>query len=162
NLEGVSSHPVTLNVDSRLVYSTHDYGPSLFQQSWFNGSTSFSTLSSVWDKFWAYISSGHTAPILVGEFGTSNNTADIEKATPGSQGQWFQSLVNFLENNPSLSWTYWALNGEDSYALLDSNYDSTPVSTLKQSDLASIQSALSGGGSGTGGGTCSTVPAGPS
>ena len=160
NLEGVSSHPVALNVAGRLVYSAHDYGPSLFQQSWFNGSTNFSTLSSVWNKFWGYISSGHTAPILVGEFGTSNNTSDIESATPGSQGQWFQSLVNFLENNPSLSWTYWALNGEDSYALLDSNYDSTPASALKQSDLASIQSALSGGGSG--GKTCSTVPSAPS
>ena len=164
NLEGVSSHPVTLNVAGRLVYSAHDYGPSLFQQSWFNGSTNFSTLSAVWDKFWGYINSGHIAPILVGEFGTSNNTSDIESATPGSQGQWFQSLVNFLENNPSLSWTYWALNGEDSYALLDSNYDSTAISALKQSDLASIQSALSGGGSGSssGGGTCSTVPAAPS
>jgi endoglucanase len=162
NLEGVSSHPVVLNVAGRLVYSAHDYGPSLFPQGWFNGSTSFSTLSSVWNKFWGYINSGHIAPILVGEFGTSNNTSDIESATPGSQGQWFQSLVNFLQNNPSLSWTYWALNGEDSYALLDSNYDSTPGRALKQGDLASIQWALSGGGSGSGSGTCSTVPTAPS
>src|SRR5437762_4793013 len=33
NLEGVSSHPITLIVASRLVYSAHDYGPNLFQQS---------------------------------------------------------------------------------------------------------------------------------
>jgi len=161
NLEGVSSHPITLTVASRLVYSAHDYGPNLFQQSWFNSSTNFSSLSSVWNKFWGYISANHTAPVLVGEFGTGNNASDIQSATPGSQGQWFQNLVNFLQNNPSLSWTYWALNGEDSYALLNNNYNPTPVSSLKQSDLASIQSALSGGGGG-GGGTCSTVPTGPS
>jgi hypothetical protein len=69
---------------------------------------------------------------------------------PGSQGQWFQSIVQFMQQNSQLQWTYWALNGEDSYALLDSNYDSTPVSSLKQSLLASIQSS--------GGGSCKMAP----
>lgn len=163
NLEGVSSHPVALNVGARLVYSAHDYGPSLYQQSWFNSSTSFATLSAVWNKFWGYISANHIAPVYVGEFGTDNNASDIQSVTPGSQGQWFESLINFLQNDPSLSWAYWALNGEDSYALLDNNYDSTPASSLKQSELASIQFALSGGGSGSGGGgTCSAIPSTPS
>ena len=161
NLEGVTSHPVTLNVSGRLVYSAHDYGPNLFQQNWFNSSTSFASLSAVWSKFWGYISANHIAPVYVGEFGTDNNASDIQSVTPGSQGQWFESLVNFLENNPALNWTYWALNGEDSYALLDSNYDPTPASALKQSDLASIQFVLSGGGGGGGGGTCSSIPSAP-
>ena len=161
NLEGVSGHPITFNVANRLVYSAHDYGPNLYQQSWFNGNTSFSSLSAVWNKFWGYISANHTAPVLVGEFGTGNNASDIHSVVPGSQGQWFQSLVNFLQNNPSMSWTYWALNGEDSYALLDNNYDSAPASSQKQTALASIQTALSGGGGGSGG-TCSTSPAAPS
>lgn len=163
NLEGVSGHPITLNVSNRLVYSAHDYGPALYQQSWFNSSTSFSSLSSVWNKFWGYINANRIAPVMLGEFGTGNTASDIQSVTPGSQGQWFASLVNFLQNNPSVNWTYWALNGEDSYALLDNNYDSTPVSTLKQSELASIQFTLSGGGSsgGSGGGTCSTIPSAP-
>jgi len=158
NLEGVSGHPIELNISNRLVYSAHDYGPKLYQQSWFNSGTSYSSLSSVWNKFWGYINANRTAPIMVGEFGTGNNASDIQSATPGSQGQWFESLVNFLQNNPSVSWTYWALNGEDSYGLLDSNYDPTPVSSLKQSELASVQSALSGGG----GSTCSVAPSAPS
>ncbi len=74
---------------------------------------------------------------------------------PGSQGQWFEDIVTFLHNNSQLNWTYWALNGEDSYALLDSNYDSSPVSSLKQQLLASIQF---GGG---GGGNCQTAPPAP-
>src|SRR6266566_9768467 len=160
NLEGVSSHPIILNVSNRLVYSPHDYGPNLFQQSWFNGSTSFSTLSAVWNKFWGYISANHTAPVLVGEFGTGNNSSEVQSATPGSQGQWFQSLVNYLQNNSSVNWTYWALNGEDSYGLLDNQYDLAAASSLKQSDLASIQSVLSGGGTG-GGGNCSLAPSAP-
>ena len=160
NLEGVANHPVTLSVSNRLVYSAHDYGPKLYQQSWFNSGTSYSSLSSVWNKFWGYINANHTAPIMVGEFGTGNTASDIQSATPGSQGQWFESLVNFLQNNPSVSWTYWALNGEDSYGLLDNNYDSTPASPLKQSELASVQSALSSGGGG--GSTCSVAPSAPS
>ncbi len=160
NLEGVSGHPIELNISNRLVYSAHDYGPKLYQQSWFNSGTSYSSLSSVWNKFWGYINANHTAPIMVGEFGTGNTASDIQSATPGSQGQWFESLVNFLQNNPSVSWTYWALNGEDSYGLLDNNYDSTPASPLKQSELASVQSALSSGGGG--GSTCSVAPSAPS
>ncbi len=160
NLEGVANHPVTLSVSNRLVYSAHDYGPKLYQQSWFNSGTSYSSLSSVWNKFWDYINANHTAPIMVGEFGTGNTASETQSATPGTQGQWFESLVNFLQNNPSVSWTYWALNGEDSYGLLDNNYDSTPASPLKQSELASVQSALSSGGGG--GSTCSVAPSAPS
>ncbi len=146
NLEGVQNSPVVLTVANRVVYSAHDYGPNLYVQNWFNGSTTPASLDAVWTKFWAYISQDGIAPVWVGEFGTTNNTADIESTTAGSQGQWFENIVSFLQANPHLSWTYWALNGEDSYALLDSNYDSTPASSLKQSLLADIQFPLSGGG----------------
>ena len=154
NLEGAQTYPVVLNVGNRLVYSAHDYGPNLYQQSWFNGNTTYSSLVAVWTKFWAYLSLNGTAPVWVGEFGTTNNNSDIESSVPGSQGQWFQSIVTFLQNNSQLDWTYWALNGEDSYSLLDSNYDSTPVSSLKQQLLATVQ--FTGGGGG-----CQTKPPAP-
>lgn len=160
NLEGVKSNPVILMVPNRLVYSAHDYGPALFQQAWFNSSTSFSTLSGVWNKFWRYVSTNDIAPVLVGEFGTDNNSSDIQSSSPGSQGQWFQALVDFLQNDPLLNWTTWALNGEDSYALLDSQYDPTPLSPLKQDMLASVQFQL--GGAGGTGGSCMAAPAAPS
>ena len=156
NLIGVATNPVVLSVSDQLVYSAHDYGPNLFQQPWFNSSTTPASLDAIWAQFWAYISTNGTAPVWVGEFGTDNTSADIQNTAAGSQGQWFQSLVAFLSSNSGISWTYWALNGEDSYALLDSNYDATPVSSLKQSMLASIQFPLSGGGS-----SCTTVPSAP-
>ena len=162
NLIGVASHPVTLSVTRQLVYSAHDYGPNLFQQSWFNGNTTPASLNAVWGQYWGYISAQGIAPVWVGEFGTTNNTTDIQNTTAGSQGQWFQALVGYLQANPAIQWTYWALNGEDSYGLLDSNYDQTPASALKQSLLAGIQSPLSGGssgsGSGSGSGGGSTTP----
>jgi len=156
NLIGVATNPVVLNVSGQLVYSAHDYGPNLYQQTWFNSSTTPASLDAIWAMYWAYIGTNGTAPVWVGEFGTDNTSTDIQNTAAGSQGQWFQSLVAFLSSNSAINWTYWALNGEDSYALLDSNYDATPVSATKQSMLASIQFPLSGGSS-----SCTAVPSAP-
>jgi endoglucanase len=143
NLIGVASYPVKLNVANQLVYSAHDYGPNLYQQAWFTSSTTPASLDAVWNKYWGYISAAGTAPVWLGEFGTDNTSTDIESSVAGSQGQWFESLVSYLQSNPAINWTYWALNGEDTYGLLDGNYDATPPSSLKQSELASIQFPLS-------------------
>jgi endoglucanase len=147
DLQGVAQFPVTLSSAGHVVYSAHDYGPSLFQQTWFNSSTTSASLDAVWNKFWGYIYAQKTAPVWVGEFGTDNTAADVQSSTAGSQGQWFSSLIAFIKSNPAMGWTYWALNGEDSFDLLDGNYDPTPVSAAKQSLLASIEFPLSGGGS---------------
>jgi len=143
NLMGVATHPVVLSKPNQLIYSAHDYGPNLFQQAWFNSSTTPASLGSIWNQYWAYIYDGNTAPLWVGEFGTLNDAADLSSTSAGSQGQWFSSLVAFIGARPAMGWTYWALNGEDTYDLLDSQY-STAASAQKQQMLAGIQSALSG------------------
>jgi endoglucanase len=96
--------------------------------------------------------------VWVGEFGTDNTAADVSGTAAGSQGQWFASLVSYLSAHPWMGWTYWALNGEDSYDLLDGSYDATPVSAAKQSLLASIQFALPGAVNGTPPPTGSAAP----
>jgi len=159
NLEGVAQFPVVLSSPGHVVYSAHDYGPVLFQQAWFNSSTTSASLDAVLNKYWGYIYANSTAPLWVGEFGTGNGATDVSDSTPGSQGQWFSSLVSFIKSNPAMGWTYWALNGEDSFALLDNNYDATPVSAAKQSMLAGMQFPLPGaGGGGGGGGSGSASP----
>ena len=141
-----------------MVYSAHDYGPNLFQQTWFNSSTTPASLDAVWNANWGYLYTQDIAPVWVGEFGTDNAAADVASSAAGSQGQWFESLVGYLSAHPWMGWTYWALNGEDSYDLLDSNYDATPVSAAKQSLLASIQFALPGAVNGTPPPTGSAAP----
>ncbi len=138
DLELVQKYPVTLSVAHRLVYSAHEYGPVEYQQTWFNSSTTYKTLESVWYKEWGYIYLDKIAPVWIGEFGTGNTNTDISSTTPGSQGQWFSDLIEYLRQNPFISWTYWAANGEDSYALLNSNYSGIDNPT-KQSLLESIQ-----------------------
>jgi endoglucanase len=149
DLQGVAQYPVVLSSPGHVVYSAHDYGPNLFQQAWFNSATTSASLDAVWNKYWGYIYTQGTAPVWVGEFGTDNTASDVSSTAAGSQGQWFSSLVSYLHGNQWMGWTYWALNGEDSYDLLDNNYDATPVSSLKQSMLAGIQFPLPGAGNGS-------------
>jgi endoglucanase len=150
DLQGVAQYPVVLSSAGHVVYSAHDYGPVEFQQTWFNSSTTPASLDAVWNKYWGYIPQQGIAPLWVGEFGTDNVAADVSSTVAGSQGQWFSSLVSYIQSN-SLSWTYWALNGEDSYGLLDNGYDSTPALAAKQAALAAIEFPLGGAGNPTGG-----------
>jgi endoglucanase len=158
DLELAGQYPVTLSSPGHVVYSAHDYGPNLFQQTWFNSSTTSASLDAVWNQYWGYLYTQNIAPVWVGEFGTDNAAADVSSSTAGSQGQWFSSLVSYIKSNPAMGWTYWALNGEDSYDLLDSNYDATPVSAAKQSLLAGIQFPLPGAVNGTPPPTGSAAP----
>jgi endoglucanase len=153
DLQGVAQYPVVLSSAGHVVYSAHDYGPDEFQQTWFNSSTTAASLDAVWNSNWGYIAEQNIAPLWVGEFGTGNSAADVSASTAGSQGQWFSSLVSYIQGH-DLNWTYWALNGEDSYGLLDNNYDPAPALAAKQTALAAIESP----GSGSGGGSGSPTP----
>jgi endoglucanase len=108
-----------------------------------------------------------SAPVWIGEFGTGNSSSDLASTGAGSQGQWFTDLVDFMRNSDAptattdpglahpvvtLNWTYWALNTEDTYALLGANYLGVASSTKEYSYLCAIQQGplrvASGGGSG--------------
>jgi len=140
-LRGVASRPVTLNVANRVVYSPHDYGPAEFAQSWFNGSTTAASLAAVWDQNWGFIYNQNSAPLYIGEFGTLNTAADVQSSTPGSQGQWFSSLVQYIAGKASLNHAYWAMNGNDRYALFNNNFNGI-VNQQKLSLLQTIQFPL--------------------
>jgi endoglucanase len=147
NLQGVRHAPVRLDVPNQLVYSAHDYGPNEYRQKWFDGATAAS-LEAVFTRHWGYISRDGIAPVWVGEFGTSNKTQDINGSTSGSEGQWFQSLVTYLGKNSDISWTSWALNGEDANGLLDSDYQapSNPFKLVALNNLMTKPAAAQPGG----------------
>jgi aryl-phospho-beta-D-glucosidase BglC (GH1 family) len=128
SLMGVATAPVLLHfadgssARSQLVYSAHDYGPDLCSTScpWFNTTTTYESLVQIWDQYWGYIAQDPTkpyaAPVWVGEFGTCDTQPSCVASTaPGSQGQWFSSLVRYIAER-HLSWAYWAANGTESDA----------------------------------------------
>ena len=140
-LRGVASRPMSLNVANRVVYSAHEYGPVEANQPWFNGSATPASLNAVKDQNWGFIHNNNTGPIFVGEFGTLNGNADIQSTTPGSQGQWFSSTVAYLQGKPAMSHAYWAMNGNDRYALFNDSFNGI-VNASKLTLLQTIQFPL--------------------
>jgi endoglucanase len=142
NLEGVATTPVRLSVPNQLVYSAHDYGPAEYGQPWLTSATTPATLNAVWTRHWAYISDRNIAPVWLGEFGAQKEDPGAPTAVGQMETQWFKSLVQFLDDNPRINWTYWALNGDDRYGLLDARYDTTPWDSDKQQALTAVQYPL--------------------
>lgn len=142
NLEGARDFPVELPLSGRLVYSVHDYGPDVSAQPWFRHDTTSALLEQGWSKHWAFLSDNNIAPVWLGEFGTGSGESDIESGAPGSQGQWFSSLMNFLHTHQRVSWAYWAVNGEDPTGLLTSSYTAPAVHSPRLVQLSTIQFPL--------------------
>ncbi len=71
NLRGVADNPVDLGkYNDKLVYSPHDYGPTVYEQPWFSGSYDYDSLmDDCWYDNWFYIYDKNIAPLLIGEWG---------------------------------------------------------------------------------------------
>ena len=57
NLAAAAELPVRLRLPGRVVYSPHDYPPSVYRQAWFTGDheSYASTLPLVWDRYWGHL-----------------------------------------------------------------------------------------------------------
>lgn len=133
NLMGAKDYPVHLNLPDRLVYSTHEYPETIYQQSWFKASNYPDNLPAVWDKYWGFLVKENIAPVLIGEFGTKYQT---EK-----DRQWLQAFQSYIQKN-QLNWTFWSLNPDsgDTGGLLLDNW--IRVHQAKQDILKQIQYPL--------------------
>jgi aryl-phospho-beta-D-glucosidase BglC (GH1 family) len=128
NLMGAKEFPVRLQVPNRLVYSPHEYPPSMYPQAWFSDPGYPDNLPAVWDKFWGSLAAD--TPILIGEFGTRLET-DRDR-------QWLQKFRSYIQEK-RLNWTFWSLNPNsgDTGGLLLDNWQS--VQKEKQDLLKTIQ-----------------------
>ncbi|WP_028808358.1 cellulase family glycosylhydrolase [Streptomyces canus] len=136
NLMGVAQYPVQLNVANRVVYSAHDYATSVAQQSWFSDPSFPANMPGIWDKYWGYIFKQNIAPVWVGEFGTTLQSAVDQK--------WLAALVSYLRPTStygadSFHWTFWSWNPNsgDTGGILKDDWQS--VDTVKDGYLASVK-----------------------
>jgi endoglucanase len=134
NLQGARQLPVQLSQPDKLVYSAHDYGPSVYPEQWFNVPNPADlahTLPAIWQKHWAYLQQDGTAPVFVGEFGGPSMGQDAE-------GVWQRTLVAFLHTH-GISYAYWAWNADsgDTGGIL--NNDWTTVNQSKLEVLSAYQ-----------------------
>ncbi|TWA62002.1 endoglucanase [Azospirillum brasilense] len=113
NLLGEKNYEVKFNEPGKLVYSVHDYGPSLYMMDWFKANNFPNNMPAKWDQMWGHFIQNDETPILVGEFGSRMETA-IDKA-------WMPKLIQYMNGDwngdgkidlaagdQGASWTYWA------------------------------------------------------
>jgi endoglucanase len=134
NLTGARHYPVRLSRPDKLVYSAHDFGPSIAWQPWFEDPTFPTNLPSIWHQRWAYLRQEGIAPVWVGEFGARSVGQDVE-------GTWQRHLVAFLKDQ-GISYSYWALNPDsrDTGGLLENDW--TTINRAKLDLLATYQASL--------------------
>jgi len=105
NLRGVKDYPITLKTSQRtkqIVYSPHDYGPSVYNQTWFDKDfTTQTLLDDYWYDTWAYIEDQNIAPLLIGEWGGHMDG--------GKNQKWMELLRDYMIDN-HINHTFWGLN----------------------------------------------------
>lgn len=73
NLRAVADYPIDFGSPERnaqIVYSPHDYGPTVYMQPWFEGGFTYESLyEDYWHDSWLYIDEAQIAPLLIGEWG---------------------------------------------------------------------------------------------
>ena len=118
NLRGVKDYPVDLGkYQDKLVYSPHDYGPTVYEQPWFKGSYNFDSLmKDCWRDNWFYIKEKNIAPLLIGEWGGFMTEPNLT---------WMTYMRKLIKDN-NLNHTFWCLNansGDTGGLLLDNFTD---------------------------------------
>jgi endoglucanase len=103
NLRGVAKLPITIgSYQSQVVYTPHEYGPSVFVQTWFYEGFNKNTLyADCWYPSWFYIVTEGIAPIYIGEWGGKLDGGDNEK--------WMTAFRDFIMEK-NLNHTYWCYN----------------------------------------------------
>jgi len=135
NLEGVKQSPVRLTVGKKVVYSPHEYGPGVYNASWFSDPTFPNNMTTRWETGFNYIVTQKIAPVLIGEFG--GRKVD----TSSKEGIWQRQFVDFIAQK-GLSFTYWSWNpnsADTGGILLD---DWKNIDTAKQQLLSKLLTGL--------------------
>lgn len=101
---GAKKHPIKLasaDADSRLVYSPHIYGPSVYDQEYFKVPEFPNNLPEVWENQFGFLIPELKKGVIVGEWGGSCLGKDL--IVQEQLGQWLQQ--NCMANN-----IWWSLN----------------------------------------------------
>lgn len=114
NLRGVRKYPINLGAyNNKIVYSPHDYGPTVYKQPWFEGTFTYDSLmEDCWKDNWFYIYEENIAPLLIGEWGGFMTEPNLTWMT------YMRQLISKYR----LNHTFWCLNansGDTGGLLLD-------------------------------------------
>lgn len=114
NLRGVADYPVNLGeFQNKLVYSPHDYGPTVYAQPWFEGNYTYESLmKDCWYDNWLYIQENEIAPLLIGEWGGFMTEPNLTWMT------YMRQLIKEYKLNHTF-WCFNANSGDTGGMVLD-------------------------------------------
>ena len=100
-LQGASQYPVQVSGgdSSKVVYSPHSYGPSVFDQPYFSDPTFPSNMPAVWRL--QYGALAESVPVVVGEWGGK---------LVGKDQDWQREFADYLSSSSIVGSFYWCLN----------------------------------------------------
>ena len=118
NFRGARKYPVDLGeYQSQLVYSPHDYGPLVYEQTWFrniNDDTETFTkdtlMKDYWYDTWAFLVEEKISPLLMGEWG---GFIDSKGDPTGENKHWMQILRDYMIEK-RIHHTFWCFNENSS------------------------------------------------
>ena len=123
NLRGVKDYPVQpTSGTSQIIYSPHDYGPIVSQQTWFEKNFNMDTLlDDYWRDTWAYLVEEDRYPLLIGEWGGKIPDSVDEKALLAADSsklteyeknvKWLILLRDYMIKH-HVNHTFWCLNDD--------------------------------------------------
>lgn len=123
NLRGVKDYPVMpASGTSQIVYSPHDYGPIVSDQTWFEKNFNTETLlNDYWRDTWAYLVEEDQYPLLIGEWGGKIPDTVDEKALLAADStslmkieknvKWLILLRDYMIEH-HVNHTFWCLNDD--------------------------------------------------
>ncbi|MGN0401482.1 MAG: cellulase family glycosylhydrolase [Acetatifactor sp.] len=129
NLRAVRDYPIDLGkYQDKLVYSPHDYGPTVYKQPWFEGSYDYDSLmKDCWHDNWFYIYEEDIAPLLIGEWGGFLTEPNLT---------WMTHMRTLISKY-RINHTFWCLNansGDTGGLLLDdfTTWDTAKYNFVKE------------------------------
>ncbi|WP_329792863.1 cellulose binding domain-containing protein [Lentzea sp. DG1S-22] len=81
----------------------HEYATSVYDQPWFSAPGYPADMPAIWDRYWGYLHRQNTAPLMMGEFGTT-------LANPVDE-VWLENLMACTGTGvDGIPFTYWSWN----------------------------------------------------
>ena len=106
-MEGAKEYPIDLGseeLNKKVVYSPHVYGPDAFVQPYFSKKAGFpKNLAPIWKDQWAFIEEATGRAAVVGEWGGHYKKGSDDKV-------WQDAFAEFLVEECLEDTFYWCLN----------------------------------------------------
>jgi endoglucanase len=132
DVSGAVANPVALDgVVDKVVYSSQEFGPSVFAQSWFNDPAFPQNMPALWDGWWGELESSGAAPVVLDSIGTALDD-EVDRV-------WLGALLAHLDERGA-DFAYWSLNpNSNGTGLLDNDWN-----TVDENKMAALRPFLSG------------------